>query len=236
MSPAFYNFLSVNKKQYIIYTLLVIFSVGLTSMLYYSTGEIYDRFFGKLNPISACFVISTFGFLCLSYLLSQRWFEIYRKKETAKKIRISGLALVFVSITILIDIKIYFPIDMNISFPESLFFYPSIGFLVEILFHVLPVTILLFFLSSIFKNIDIAKVIWASIFISAALEPIYQVFHMNAYPTWTIIAVWVNLYLFNVTQLIIFKRFDFISMYAFRLIYYLIWHILWGHVRLTLLF
>ena len=37
-------------------------------------------------------------------------------------------------------------------------------------------------------------------------------------------------------QLLIFKRCDFVTMYALRLAYYDIWHLAWGHVRLELLF
>ena len=37
-------------------------------------------------------------------------------------------------------------------------------------------------------------------------------------------------------ELLIFKRYDFIAMYAFRLVYYLIWHIVWGYARLRSLF
>jgi hypothetical protein len=31
-------------------------------------------------------------------------------------------------------------------------------------------------------------------------------------------------------------RYGFLSMYAFRLVYYLHWHIVWGYLRLQLLF
>jgi hypothetical protein len=37
-------------------------------------------------------------------------------------------------------------------------------------------------------------------------------------------------------QLYVFRRFDFASMYAFRLVYYAYWHILWGVIRLKVLF
>ena len=40
----------------------------------------------------------------------------------------------------------------------------------------------------------------------------------------------------QLAQLLIFKKYDFNSMYAFRLVYYLFWHIGWGHLRLRLLF
>lgn len=38
------------------------------------------------------------------------------------------------------------------------------------------------------------------------------------------------------TRLALFKRYDFVTMYTFRLVYYLLWHIVWGVIRLRLLF
>ena len=34
----------------------------------------------------------------------------------------------------------------------------------------------------------------------------------------------------------LFQRYDFMAMHAFRLVYYLTWHIVWGYARLKLLF
>jgi len=48
--------------------------------------------------------------------------------------------------------------------------------------------------------------------------------------------VGLHVFLINLLQLWLFKRYDLISMYSFRLAYYLLWHIGWGHVRLKLRF
>jgi hypothetical protein len=40
----------------------------------------------------------------------------------------------------------------------------------------------------------------------------------------------------NLVQLTLFRRYDFLTMYAFRLVYYLVWHVAWGHLRLQVLF
>jgi len=47
-----------------------------------------------------------------------------------------------------------------------------------------------------------------------------------------------GLYVFaiNAAQLEIFRRYDFMSMYCVRFVYYMIWHVAWGHARLNLLF
>jgi len=92
--------------------------------------------------------------------------------------------------------------------------------LVEILFHVLPLTILLISLTSILKNISYSYIIWICILIVALLEPSFQALPMassNHFPLWAVTIVWLNIFLFNLSQLLIFKRYDFISMYSFRL-------------------
>jgi hypothetical protein len=41
---------------------------------------------------------------------------------------------------------------------------------------------------------------------------------------------------FNAVQMSIWRHYDFVSMYTMRLVYYLQWHIVWGSVRLHVLF
>jgi hypothetical protein len=149
----------------------------------------------------------------------------------------SGLAILFALPTILVDISVRFPEDLNILFPQSLLFYPAIAYVVEVLFHLLPLSLLLIVLTSIFKKVDQNKVIWFCILIVALLEPAYQTIgFIEQYPLWTVIYVGLHVFLFNVVQLSIFKRYDFISMYSFRLVYYILWHIVWGYARLPVLF
>ena len=45
-----------------------------------------------------------------------------------------------------------------------------------------------------------------------------------------------RVFVIAVLQLYVFRRFDFASMYSFRLVYYAWWHILWGTIRLSVLF
>ena len=139
---------------------------------------------------------------------------------------------------ILFDSKIVFPADVNRPFPDSLLFYPSIGFVVEILFHVLPLTVLLIILTTLFKDLTYEGIIWPCILFVALLEPVFQTALGFSRPVspWATGFVALHIFLLNLCQLLIFKRYDFVSMYAFRLMYYLLWHIIWGVIRLKLLF
>lgn len=227
---------SIKKTQYKVFSVLLLLVVAISWYLTYSNKTLFQRFLGELNPVITVLAAAILGFLALFLLMKKSWFSIYVKGNLTNFNRISWLAAVFASMSILIDLKIVFSEGMNIPFPESLLFYPTIGFFVEIVFHVLPLTVLLFFLAAILKNVSHEKVIWIGIIIVATLEPIYQSIYMDTYPDWAIVAVGLNLFLFNLTQLYIFKRYDFVMMYILRLIYYAIWHVIWGHARLNILF
>jgi hypothetical protein len=55
-------------------------------------------------------------------------------------------------------------------------------------------------------------------------------------PTWANAYVGIHLLAFNVVALEVFRRSGFVALYAFRVGYYLVWHIVWGYFRLPLLF
>lgn len=231
--------ISKERLQYLVFIGLSIGIFGLTGIGYFSNNLLFQRFLGRANPLLAIIFIILLGVILLSVFLSQGWFAIYKKENLKELYRSSGLAALLGLIAILVDLKIVFPADMNILLPESLLFYPAIGFLVEIIFHVLPLSVLLIVLTSTFRNISNKKIIWVCILIVSLLEPIYQAIWMvfsNQYPLWAVVYVGFHVFLINLFQLIIFKRYDFISMYSFRLVYYLFWHIGWGHIRLKVLF
>lgn len=230
---------SANRTQYLVYFGISLLVLGFAGILYFSNRQIFDRFFGKINPLIAFPLAIGLGFLLLTYFLSNQWFIIFDMENLKWALRYSGLALLLGLIMILVDTRIRFPADTNIFFPESLLFYPAIGFLAEILFHVVPMGLFLFFLNSTFKNPDLNSLIWVGILLISLIEPVYHMTNMaasNSYPLWGIIYVGVHVFIINFVQLLMFRKFDFISMYSFRLTYYLVWHIGWGYIRLIILF
>jgi len=224
------------KTQYLGFLFIYLIILGLTVILELFENNFFKRFIGELNPIAAILISGILGGLLLFFLLLKKWFAICKKENLKKAISYSWLVVLFVSVSIIIDWNITYPKEMNIPFPEALLFYPVIGFFVEVIFHVLPITMLLILTTSIFTKTSVNKLIWISILIVSAFEPTYQVFFMDFSPIWSMIVLWVNLFLFNLTQLIIFKQFDFVSMFLFRIIYYILWHVIWGYFRLEILF
>jgi hypothetical protein len=231
--------ISRDRSQYLAILALSLGVVGLAATLQASDPLLFQRFIGPTHPLIAFPLISALGVLLLSLLLSRGWFAIYRKEHLKVLWRSSALSALFFLITIVVDLKVMFPADLNVAFPGSLLFYPAIGFVVEVVFHVLPLALLLTALTAICRNIGRQKATWLCIPIVSLLEPIYQTMPMAAsphYPFWAVVVVGLNLTLFNLFQLFMFQRYDFIAMYSVRLVYYLLWHIVWGHIRLRLLF
>ena len=231
--------LMTERLQFLILIVISIVVLGFTTILYLNDKEMFQRFIGRINPIISFLIVSVLGIVLFSFLLSQKWFVIYKSGNLPGMLYFIGLAALLGIVMIAVDTKIVFPADMNILFPHSLLFYPAIGFLVEILFHVLPLAVLLFILHGIFRNVNIEYLVWISIFIVALLEPIYHstnMFYSSRYSLWAVIYVGVHVFIINFVQLLLFRKYDFISMYSFRLAYYLFWHIGWGYLRLKILF
>jgi hypothetical protein len=227
------------RLHILVYAALALGAIGLTAIIYFSGQPFFQRFIGDWNPLFAALLVSVLGFLVLSFLLSYGGFAIYRKDNRSGLVRAAGLAAVFGVIAILADFKIVYAADINIPFPGSLLFYPAIGFFAEILFHALPLALLLLALMALQKNPRRPQVVLLCIFLVALLEPVYQARWMAAsghYPDWAVAFVALHVFLINLTQLLLFRRYDFVTMLVFRMVYYLFWHIGWGYMRLYILF
>jgi hypothetical protein len=70
----------------------------------------------------------------------------------------------------------------------------------------------------------------------AATEPTFQVLLERTASAWGTTYTWIHVYAVACMQLYVFRRFDFVSMYCFRLLYYAYWHVFWGVVRLDVLY
>lgn len=208
----------------------------LTLVLSIRHSPLFQKYLGQLNPLVAITVTGLLGFVLLNGLLSRGWFDIYRTWNAGWLIIPFSLAALFAVVIILVDIKVVFPKDVNVPFPQSLLFYPVMGFVVQAIFHVLPLSLLLVAVTTFFKDTSIDSVIWPCLILVALLEPIYQTVAGSQLPLWATVYVFLHVFLFNLAELVIFRRYDFVSMYSFRLLYYLFWHIIWGYTRLRLLF
>lgn len=197
----------------------------------------YSRFFGNINPIVVVAITIIVGSLGMSRLRSVAALKTYSAAPRTRGVLIVGIPLILFCATLWVDTRGVFPQDLNIAFPESLLFYPSIAYVVEVVFHVVPLTFCMSLISSVFSRPIRPTDLFVVVPLVALIEPIFQIVMFGGdYPTWAVVCVATNILIINLTQLWLFTRYDFVSMLAFRLVYYGLWHIVWGALRTRLLF
>jgi len=225
------------RRQLAGYIIISMVAFGLTAIIIPSSRVYFQRFYGMIDPLVAVMLAVVIGGFSL-WLLHFRWgFEILRGKATIRGIAVSaGFATLFAVLIVIADLIIRYPEDTNIPVPIAFGFYPAIGFVAEIFFHVLPLALLLLLLTPLKSRLGTDRSVWVAIIITASLEPTFQVLFSGEPLSWGDFYTWIHVYAFALLQLWVFKRYDFASMYSFRLIYYAYWHIVWGVLRLELLF
>jgi len=228
---------SHDRQQLFLPAVLVLGAAGAAGILSRSHGAIFRPYFGHVHPLLAVFVIGLLGLVALR-ALSLRWkFRMYADRESVKgMIHASRLATLFAVVMILVDWHFHLPYS-HVLPPQSLLFYPVMAFVAEVMFHALPLTVLLWTLTLQGKVKHPAGVMWPCIFLSSCLEPVFQVNMSATEAALSLADVYVGLHVlaFNLLQLHIFRRYDFLSMFVFRLVYYLYWHVMWGWMRYSLL-
>ena len=146
------------------------------------------------------------------------------------------LATVFALVVIGVDLTFRFPRDINVGLPESLWFYPLMAAVAESVFHLVPLALLLGTGRAVTGRDPGARMIRTCLVAVALLEPAFQVGLTDQPRSATGIFTGIQVLAINLVQLTLFRRFDFAAMIGLRLVYYLWWHILWGAIRLNLLF
>lgn len=209
--------------------------LSFTIVLSISAPESFARFFGSFHPVLVCALVYVIGGTSLWFLNSVVGFSTFDKNKAAKGAASAAIAaLLFGGIVVAIDVIVPFPQDLNVPFPASLLFYPVIALVVESLFHLAPLAGLYFLRDRLVNGIEGQKNIPLLIAAVALLEPFFQFSLMTSVAGFSAITLIVcgHILAINLTQLYLFVRFDFVSMFAFRIFYYLVWHIVWGYVRL----
>lgn len=223
--------------QYAAYFALSLVILIFVAALFPSSSADFRRFLGRINPIFVTVVASLLGAASLWVLQSNYGFVILWGRMTLRGMALSAALAAVLGLAIVIaDLIIRYPQDINVPVPQALLFYPAIGFIAEIVFHVLPLALLLLILTPLNTLLGREQVVWLGILLVAAVEPTFQVLFEGKPIMWGSVYTWIHVFVIAFLQLYIFRRFDFMSMYAFRLFYYAIWHILWGVIRLEVLF
>ncbi|UCD38418.1 MAG: hypothetical protein JSW54_02775 [Fidelibacterota bacterium] len=225
------------RREYAVYLTLSVVSLLFFVFLLPSSGAHFRRFFGETSAILVIVAASVAGGAALWVLRSSYGFTIFKGRGTLRGMALSaGFATVLGVAIVIADLVIRYPEDLNVPVPQALLFYPAIGFVAEIVFHILPLTLLLLVFKPLAKPLGRERVVWLGIVLVAILEPSYQILFGGEVFTPGMIYTWLHIFAIAFLQLYVFKRFDFVTMYSFRLFYYAYWHILWGMIRLEVLF
>jgi hypothetical protein len=210
---------------------------GLVAILLPEATGFFRRFLGDYNPILVVLLTSMAGGLALAFLRRCCGFEILVGRKTLEGVIIAGgLATLMGVIIVIADLLMRYPETINVPWPEAWIFYPTIGFIAEVLFHVVPLALLLLLLKPLVGRVPSERVIWGAILCVAIVEPTFQVLLDRGPLDRLDVYTGAHVFVIALLQLAIFWRYDFFSMYAFRLWYYACWHILWGALRLRWLF
>lgn len=224
------------RQQYAMFVVLSLAAAGMTGLLsaWPDSAGLFAPYFGRIPPLLAIGITAGLGLLSLGFLVSRGWFQI-RTARSLRGVRFAAaIAMIFGVWQAGVDLfGQHFPRDVNVPAPQSLLFYPAMAYVVEVLFHVVPLALLLVVLSLIPETLKprSSVIIWSCIVVVAGLEPVLVHMRMGAS---TYVGVFV--FVFTLVELDIFRRYDFVAMYALRLTYYLWWHIIWGTLRLRWLF
>ena len=224
------------RLQVAAFAALSLFAFGLVALLSLSHGDFFQPYFGKIRPLPAIAIVIVTGAASLYVLYAGGWFKVINPSTTYRGIALSAalVAVFAVEVTVL-DRVVRFPADINVPFPHSVLFYPAIAYVVEVVFHALPLALMLGVLSLLSGETASNRVLWPCIVLVAMIEPTYQLAFTQVTFSWTTAYLWTRLFAFNLVQLFMFKQFDFVTMYSFRLLYYTYWHIIWGYARLQVL-
>ena len=198
----------------------------------------FARFFGPVPHLPVLAAAALVGAMALAALTAQDW-TLPRAAASRFRGPLAAMAMAApcAGAAIAIDLAAPFPRDMNVPSPQGLLFYPAIGFLVEVVFHVVPVALVWSAGSALLRPAARDKLVWPCVVGVAVLEPLFQTANATeGAPMWVPVAVGLNVFVINVVQLAVFRRYGFAAMLAVRLVYYLLWHVVWGALRLAVMF
>jgi len=212
---------------------LATFVIGLTEL------TPFQRFLGRLPPLTTVAALVMLGGGALFWLVKNGWIARRSLPGARLWLQIAALAALLVLPTILVDTVAPFASDINVAPPAGLLFYLAIAQVVEVLFHLLPLAAFLWVGSRLIPATATTKnIFWAVAIALALLEPGFQLLadQQVDIPAWRNSYLVLHLFAFNLLQLALLRHYGFVAAITFRLSYYLVWHILWGTLRLEMSF
>lgn len=139
-------------------------------------------------------------------------------------------------VLVLLDVTFKLPADLNIAWPYSVPYYLQ-GAIFSDIQHFFPLVFLVWLVSGlIMKDRWQDQTYWTAAVLISLVEPMQMALVTpQAIDLFRVILI-VYIFSVNFMQTVCLKRAGFLSMLSLRLGQYLVWHIIWGAIRLDLLF
>jgi hypothetical protein len=202
-------------------------------------GDWFAPYFGTLSPPLTVAGLTGCGVIALGVLTARQDVADGHWPPSGTILRrllpwVSG----FSAVAIASDLAWHFACDINVPWPDALVFYPTIAVVAEMLFHVIPLAIVLPLFAWAFRRWSAYRRYLAAAVLISVPEPAFQIW--PGLVTGSITALdaitAANVFAFTLFQLHVFRRHGFLAMLTVRLLYYALWHLGWGALRLNLLF
>jgi hypothetical protein len=219
---------------------LIVSSAAVVACITWLTGAMDFRpYFGNVPPTIAAVLVCVAGFSALYALHKYSRFSVYSRSTFKHGLFVAAVSVIpfMIGVTV-VDVVFRFPFDINVAFPSAILFYPAMGFLAQITLHVVPFAILLSLGNFLLPTSLLSFRLWGAIVLASLPEAAFQVVSSMSSEETTVIDAFVavHLFLFGVVELYLYRRFDYATMYAFRIFYYCYWHLAWGNLRIYWLF
>lgn len=188
----------------------------------------------SLNSWSMYILVSVLGFAALKLAARTGFPDIWDKGISNKQRLLIPLLTGFGFGIIMMIIAYALQLDVPmVKFPYSIPVYFSGGILSEILFHLIPIVILLWFVSDlVLKKRWQNEVFWILAIFLSLLEPVSQTTGLHQMGIISNMLFTAILFIFiftaNLLPLYFFRMYGFLSAVVWRLSFYMIWHIIWG--------
>ena len=204
----------------------------LTAVLSRYRPALFRPYFVDANPLVVIASAIVVGGICLSFLRSRGLFETYSPAhDSFWPVAVTIVPTVLTVPAIAADVMVGFPRSMNVTVPDALLFYPAIGYVAEVSFHLLPLSLFFLIVQAPSTTSRAHRLLWAGLLFAACSEPLFQVGFSLSSQGFTALQgfVGVHVLIFSVVALWVFRRYDFVTMYLFRLVPW--WHIVWGTIH-----
>lgn len=196
-------------------------------------SDAYETILGVGHPIAATLAITALGLVGWRILVGESSVPVRATRPGARLATAIGLVLPVP--VIIVDTLGGFGRDINVAWPDSLLFYPSVALVAEFTFHIAPLALAAVISSRLGSGARSRRTIGLGMAVTA--EPVLQIlWGAEQSPAWANAYVGVHLLAFNAIGVHILRRHGFLQVYLYRLAYYAIWHIAWGYLRMGLLF